>query len=1315
MTIAANTTITQSGYHYILDTLKTVLSTASTGYGVLPNSDYIGTGTLITTASWVSIYEDLTKIWTHQNGVSLPLPPNGYPVKGVTRLSRAYANTLTEAVDSIVANKYTAHPSQLTRAVTGSTSLGTGTFTSVLTNTVMFVWPDELAADWHFNLGGYIAQDLSAPVPVTTDTQYLQAVNLVNDFRSTITAPFNRAAWLATKAAPGKTVTTSLSTVTTNGTFTGYFTVSNTYQIIDSATSSTLRVTTEIIPPGVEEVLPQFHLTATTTVTNYWSTGAIESIDPETTLVEDFNSNTATVNVRRTRTLSVSPTALYYTVVGGSTSSIQTVTITNNNVDVTSSVATITEITTSSNNVIPRIMHDALPITLAVGSSTSVDLYWAKPTVTAKDLGDYANYLTIKSNNTRGDLIVPTRVTVQEPPGTWSLSPSSSSQSLTSYKKLVESVRIVPQYSQLKNITVASLTSPSGNFSLTKLPSVADPVAVVTYEPKDTTTAVYVATLTVTAEVIDITGDYIPATHSFTFTVDQNLQDSNLGIWVSPTGPINSVIGASYDIIGGQRYLTVGVGTGADGSPTIDAGGAPYARPEYLSINNHSLTPSIYLFKKYTSSYAEWASFGQFMKDYGIISTQPYITTRDPESTFEISLGSESNYEFKYAVYGSGYVQLNDDRVVNLSVESPDNYIYGTSSTVHLTAGVYKLKFMGNLRLALTVTDTTTKQIVWSTLNITQEGPAFRNWYEVYRFPIYTDGKYVLLRSKDYRVKNTAQDRTTAAKKYYPYGEFFGRSKEDFGSIFEVRSLGNGQVTISIVPPIQQGNIEDTLTVGSLSFAFYYVQRVLPRYTNKLGGKYDGDTKYTDYFVGFDPYGGIRTDKRLIPDKFNYDGKNNILDLLVTFFLSNLFIDLITIELGLFTSYWGYNVSFGAWLLEKVGGVDLLGSQTAGGWIVDNFSTFFSTELQLPTEALEYLAGIQDSVLATGKFVSEATRQILSGVDAVYAPLSALGQDAVLLNKYYVGESAAEVYGAQFTSELTPVLVEAIGAEGAVFAVGAAGIALTAVGISSIKRGIENGDVGAIAIGAAATYGGWALAGDLILGAASTGGCFAANTPVEMADGSVKLIKDVKIGDLVFNRDKTKTNKILMIQEADSRGFADTLWSPNKDIEPFATLNHPIYIDGKLSAADPDIAMTYQPWIGQVEKVEGAVISKIKNQKVYNIYPDGDATFRVYEWGAPSLADGDTTTFRMYEQGVITFEQAQDVLNGIIDESEKYGPNVIYGGVVLDRIMRRINSDLLMKYAIKMWLLKNPALRGIMFRFVTLVGDIAAKLKKKDK
>jgi hypothetical protein len=65
----------------------------------------------------------------------------------------------------------------------------------------------------------------------------------------------------------------------------------------------------------------------------------------------------------------------------------------------------------------------------------------------------------------------------------------------------------------------------------------------------------------------------------------------HLGDWISPGAYNNSIIGISYDRLEGQRYLTIGVGLGAENSPEYAAGGSEFLNIAALGIGSELLDP----------------------------------------------------------------------------------------------------------------------------------------------------------------------------------------------------------------------------------------------------------------------------------------------------------------------------------------------------------------------------------------------------------------------------------------------------------------------------------------------------------------------------------------------------------------------------------------------------------------------------------------------------------------------------------------------------------------------------------------------------
>jgi uncharacterized protein YfaS (alpha-2-macroglobulin family) len=91
------------------------------------------------------------------------------------------------------------------------------------------------------------------------------------------------------------------------------------------------------------------------------------------------------------------------------------------------------------------------------------------------------------------------------------------------------------------------------------------------------------------------------------------------------------------------------------------------------------------------------------------------------------------------------------------------------------------------------------------------------------------------------------------------------------------------------------------------------------------------------------------------------------------------------------------------------------------------------------------------------------------------------------------------------------------------------------------------------------------LAGILTEGGAERGGCFAADTPITMADGTTKAIKDVKVGDYVLTRSQNDaslvSSKVLNTHSAEVAGYLVI----NGDLK--VTENHILNVNGEWREA----------------------------------------------------------------------------------------------------------------------------------------------------
>jgi hypothetical protein len=156
-------------------------------------------------------------------------------------------------------------------------------------------------------------------------------------------------------------------------------------------------------------------------------------------------------------------------------------------------------------------------------------------------------------------------------------------------------------------------------------------------------------------------------------------------------------------------------------------------------------------------------------------------------------------------------------------------------------------------------------------------------------------------------------------------------------------------------------------------------------------------------------------------------------------------------------------------------------------------------------------------------------------------------------------------------------------------------------------------------------------------GAAS---CFIGDTQVLMANGRKKKISAIKEGDRVFNRDKSTINTVTFVEYFT---ITTKLYSPVKEYAPFATLDHPIYIDNILSSVDPEFVWKRYPWLGKTEAVVNPQITDSENTViVYNLWVDGDNTYMVNGFGTTSIIGDGGWLKKIYDLGLAT---AGDILN----------------------------------------------------------------------
>jgi hypothetical protein len=117
------------------------------------------------------------------------------------------------------------------------------------------------------------------------------------------------------------------------------------------------------------------------------------------------------------------------------------------------------------------------------------------------------------------------------------------------------------------------------------------------------TTGVYTSTILISGIYGGLTGSK-STVNTANIVIDAD-RFKNLGYWISPASSYNSIIGVSYDLINNEKFLTIGVGVGADNTPTYDAGGSAYASIITLGIKAGPLAVR-------NNSYFGWANVWRF-------------------------------------------------------------------------------------------------------------------------------------------------------------------------------------------------------------------------------------------------------------------------------------------------------------------------------------------------------------------------------------------------------------------------------------------------------------------------------------------------------------------------------------------------------------------------------------------------------------------------------------------------------------------------------------------------------------------------------
>jgi hypothetical protein len=813
----------------------------------------VTTGTFITTEEWKNLFFETTKCIIHQTNADI----SGYVytttnITTNTVITAAFVNAIETAVDDAFTNRHTIHPSQkIVEVISDARTLpwNNGTSNAGISNSTIIEFDDqtnpELDLLYWLNLGGSISLELTYP-----DESYSGYDLFWKNFIDTANA--------------------SLSSYTFNlaNSSTYVFEIFGPDGVEDLDSDADGRIRIDVFKDEANnrvEIVTNFlsispdmnsdtmNINVGVDITLVSSSGnagpepyGIPSVVPivDRTLLDETSREISLIKYLKTN-----PRSLEYTFERGQTSTNQTITLFNrgndtvtvSGINYTGGLVGVTAIPTYSWGETPELI-------LAPGESRTFQL---KYTYAGGFEGENFSTISIISDGIINPWYIDVKQTIQKPVFDFTLTPSVWNYTTSTIDIVDQSFTLIPKlFTNYTSYTASISPSPAG-FSVE---SRTGTLPRVRFNPYIASGGTYTPVLTVQA-----TDGITTVSRTANINIVYNEETSqHLGDWISAGAYNNAIVGASYDIIRGVRYLTLGVGVGSeDGTPEIVNGGLTYAIIGNLGINADSKIKSgTALFRIPFNQY-------QLLDDYGV--TIRSLDNLAPRNTFinrvyKINIESDGIYNWQFNVYKYGSVTI-DDAVLSIidvdkDVSTSEGLIINsqpTSGEIFLLAGEHTITVKLAVRtndlaldasVAFRLYDSTRE--IWNTLEPVRSTTPYYYWKEVYRIPL-TNGAYTY-DSRDYCIK----DFSPVAG--YRYGGYF----QD-GNIFKVVDDGFGNLEILLQQKtisVSDAGIESTLKNLQYSFYYYILYLADNQRVNQLAGPIG---QQTQYFVGFTSSGEVRT------------------------------------------------------------------------------------------------------------------------------------------------------------------------------------------------------------------------------------------------------------------------------------------------------------------------------------------------------------------------------------------------------------------------------------------------------------------------
>jgi hypothetical protein len=828
--VVANGTPENPGYNDIRLAILDILAQSPNGYGYTgARSLPVIPGQIISAQQWADLVDDLSVIWVHQNNSSLMLV-NNLPRVG-NRLTSALGNELVAKVNAVDNVRYRRAPAGQRSVDSTTTSTfvplpGNTTWGGRQQHTITMNWSSNLTTNYFFNLGGRVTFSVSYPTSAYQDDN-LSWKTLIDNYSSDIANLYYDKA---------KFITGGFITL---GSYTrGYNSITITANKINDRS---VIFDTKFTNSGVATTLR-----VTSVISYEYSTGVITAPRPSISSSHTLGDSYVAIIVP-TRILTVSQPSTF-SLQSGSTSNPQVITLTNNG----NTRIDVAGIDFVNDNNLTRItdftgLGGSTSFSLSPGDSKIFTLAYS-----GSRLGDYTGLFTVRSNNNSGPVTRQLSQKIVSIPFDFTLSPSAVSVTLESRTIFSQTITIIPSgtYTAFNGYTATVNPPFTINTGFATGP-------IIYFNPIDLPPGVYSTTVSF---IVNGLIKYCPVTINLTAALNQHL-----GSWTSALSSYNSVLGMSYDIIDGARYLTVGVGQGADGSDRILSSNTTIG-VNSLGVNGDSgytTGPVLYpvqdgAYSPFLNAYGGWPT-GDLRSPEGIYISRTYYF-----------YGLPGQYTYQYGVDNQGYFEIDGNLIADLRIDTGSNYrqqtngtmIIGNSSQADTTLHKLVLYMQNNSgfgnnpgSVGLRIINSAGTE-VWTTIYPQRYigGAPYVKWAEVYRIKINATGISQTVSSGDINLY-----KSSGAQGFRTFGWAFQNS-----SIITVNdTLGTGNLEITLNPldtaKLTSGGYDYQTTIGNLSLAFYYYSTAeyYGRFTQIDSGPVDGNR--TRLFVGFNQSGGVLT------------------------------------------------------------------------------------------------------------------------------------------------------------------------------------------------------------------------------------------------------------------------------------------------------------------------------------------------------------------------------------------------------------------------------------------------------------------------